>query len=125
MKMLRPKLLLLGAVMLALPTGAVCLAAGPQGTDTAAIGRGHSTADTVCWACHVIGPDQSFSPILREPATDFRVIAQRPGITRESLTAFLQGTHRTEGKPYAMPNPRLSNEMIDDVVAYILSLRLP
>jgi mono/diheme cytochrome c family protein len=40
------------------------------------------------------------------------------------MKAFLRSTHRTEGKPYTMPNPRLSDEIIDDVAAYILSLRV-
>jgi mono/diheme cytochrome c family protein len=123
--MRQPTLLLFSALILVPITGVACFAADSPATDSAAIGRGHSTADTVCWACHVTGPDQRFSPILREPAPDFRAIAQRPELTKESLTVFLHSTHQTEGKPYAMPNPRLSDEMIDDVVAYILSLRRP
>jgi mono/diheme cytochrome c family protein len=113
---------LLAAMIAILALGTACFGAY-TGPNAASIGRGHSTADTVCWACHVIGADQEFSPILREPAPDFRVIAQRPGVTAQSLRAFLHSTHRLEGKPYAMPNPRLSDGMIDDVVAYILSLR--
>jgi mono/diheme cytochrome c family protein len=107
---------------LMLSAAAACMAADAQ-SDGARIGRGRSTADTVCWACHVVGANQPFSPILREPAPDFRTIAQKPGVTAESLKAFLHTTHRTQGKPYRMPNPRLSDEMIDDVVAYILNLR--
>lgn len=110
------------ALVLMLPLAMACVAADTQ-LDAASIGRGRSTADTVCWACHVVGADQEFSPILRDPAPDFRTIAQRPDITMQSLTAFLHSTHRTEGKPYTMPNPRLSDDMIDDVVTYILSLR--
>ncbi len=69
------------------------------------------------------GPDQEFSPILKEPGPDFREIAKRPDTTTESLTAFLHTAHRTEDKPYTMPNPRLNDEMIDAVVSYIMSLK--
>lgn len=93
--------------------------APPTGADAA---RGRAIANTVCWACHVVGPDQEFSPILRDPGPDFRVIANRPGTSRQSLKAFLQTTHSLESKPYAMPNPRLTDEMIEEVAQYIMSL---
>jgi mono/diheme cytochrome c family protein len=89
----------------------------------ARIERGRAIADNICWACHVVGAGQRFSPILREPGPDFRAIAARPDTSAQSLTIFLQGTHRTEGKPYSMPDPRLTSDMIDQVVSYILSLR--
>ncbi len=85
--------------------------------------RGYEIADRVCWVCHVIGPDQEFSPILKEPGPDFRDIAKRPDTTAASLTTFLHTAHRTVDKPYTMPNPRLNDEMIEAVVSYILSLK--
>ena len=59
----------------------------PTGADVA---RGRAIANTVCWACHVVGPDQEFSPILRNPGPDFRVIANRPETSLESLKTFLR-----------------------------------
>jgi mono/diheme cytochrome c family protein len=85
--------------------------------------RGREIAERICWICHVTGPDQEYTPILRTPGPDFRAIAERPGATAASLTAFLHTAHRTEDKPYTMPNPGLSEEMIDSVVAYIMSLK--
>ena len=70
------------SLALVLSATMVCVAADTQ-SDVATIGRGRSTADTVCWACHVVGADQVFSPILREPAPDFRTIAQRRDVTKE------------------------------------------
>ncbi len=99
------------------------LGAQETGQDAAQVERGRQIADRVCWLCHVIGPDQEFSPILKEPGPDFREIAKRPDTTAESLTAFLHTAHRTVDKPYTMPNPRLNDEMIDAVVSYIMSLR--
>ena len=93
--------------------------------DAAQLERGRQIAEKICWVCHVIGRDQELSPMLRNPGPDFHEIAKRPDTTAESLRAFLHTTHRTEGKPYMMPNPMLNDEMIDAVVSYILSLRLP
>ena len=91
--------------------------------EAAQVQRGREIADRVCWVCHVTGPDQEFSPILRAPGPDFRAIAERPDTTPASLTAFLHTAHRTEDKPYTMPNPGLSDEMISAVVSYIMSLK--
>ena len=85
--------------------------------------RGRAIANNICWACHVVAADQDFSPILREPGPDFRVVAKRPNVSMESLTSFLRSTHRVEGKPYRMLNPRLTDDMITAVASYILSLR--
>ena len=101
----------------------------PLGAQEAAQGagaqvqRGREIADKVCWVCHVTGADQQYSPILRVPGPDFRVIAKRPNTTTASLSAFLHTTHRTENKPYTMPNPMLNDETIAAVVAYIMSLK--
>jgi mono/diheme cytochrome c family protein len=89
----------------------------------AQVQRGREIADKICWACHVTGPDQEYSPILRNPGPDFRAIAERRDTTASSLTAFLHTAHRTEDKPYTMPNPGLSDEMIDAVASYIMSLK--
>ncbi len=83
--------------------------------------RGHDIANMVCAVCHVIGATQDETPILRNPAPDFRVIANQPGTTKEQLTAFLRVKHPTGVD--AMPPPLLSDEMTDAVTAYILNLR--
>ena len=55
--------------------------------DAARVQRGREIADKVCWVCHVTGPDQEYSPILRVPGPDFHAIAARPETTAASLTA--------------------------------------
>lgn len=85
--------------------------------------RGHAIANSICSTCHVIGAEQEFPPTLEVPGPDFRVLAKRSGVTAASLAAFLKTTHRTEGKSYTMPSPLLTDEMISQVVSYILSLR--
>ena len=108
------------ALVVLLPPAALA-----QGPAMPGVERGRAIANTVCWACHVVGPDQEFSPILREPGPDFRAIAKKPDVSLQSLTAFLQSTHGLQGKPYRMPNPRLTDDMITEVARYIMSLRNP
>jgi cytochrome c len=101
-------------------TGVSAQGASP---DAEQVERGRQIADRVCWICHVTGTNSEFSPILRVPGPDFHAIAARPGTTAATLTAFLHTAHRTEDKPYMMPDPGLSDEMITAVVSYILSLK--
>lgn len=115
------------ATILALELFMSALAGTPRAQsvtqDTAQVQRGREIADRVCWICHVTSRDQEYSPILKEPGPDFRAIAEKPDTTRASLTTFLHTAHRTEDKPYTMPNPGLSDEMISAVVSYIMSLK--
>jgi hypothetical protein len=84
-----------------LPPAALAQGPGASG----GVERGRAIANTICWACHVVGPDQEFSPILRESGPDFRAIAKKSDVSLQSLTAFLRSTHGLVGKPYRMPNP--------------------
>ena len=85
--------------------------------------RGHAIAVRVCSACHVVAADQPYPPILRHPGPGFQAIADMPAETANSLRSFISTTHKTAGQPFKMPNPELTDEMQDQVVAYILSLR--
>jgi Zinc-binding dehydrogenase len=68
---------------------------------------GRRVAFLVCYACHVVAPDQHDAPTLTPPAPSFESIAQRPNISAESLQRFLATTHRDASNPRAMPNPAL------------------
>jgi mono/diheme cytochrome c family protein len=83
--------------------------------------RGRDIANMVCAVCHIVGPGQDSAPVLRNPGPDFRVIANRPGTTAQQLAAALRARHPTAVD--AMPPPLLSEEMIEAVTTYILSLR--
>jgi len=108
-------------VLLILPVRVIG-AEGPAPSDPRAE-RGRAIANNICSPCHVVGANPEYSPILREPAPDFRAIANRQDVTADSLTAFLHGTPRMAAEPHIMPNPRLTDDMISEVVTYILSLR--
>jgi len=86
--------------------------------DPAAGGR---LATNVCSACHAVTSDQ-MTPFLNQPAPSFTAIANRPTLDPASLRSFLTGNHATLGAG-GMPNPRLTDRQIDNIVSYLQSLR--
>lgn len=76
---------------------------------------GRRLAEAWCSGCHVIGPGAS------GPASDavptFPAVARMPSTTGMSLRAFLLTPHAR------MPDIQMSREQMDDVIAYILTLR--
>jgi mono/diheme cytochrome c family protein len=103
-----------------------CLALGgaaPASAQEDAVAQGHHLATLICSACHVAAPDQSFAPILQPPASPFVSIAQRSNVTADFLRTFLTTTHRDISNPRGMPNPQLLDYQIEQISAYVLSLR--
>jgi mono/diheme cytochrome c family protein len=93
-------------------------ATGPVGAQDAGDPvKGAATARQVCAECHAVGPRQRHSFNVRAPA--FEVIATTHGMTSIALTAALRTSHRV------MPNIVLGDDELRNVVAYILSLKLP
>jgi len=93
---------------------------------TARLAHGRQIAENVCSACHVIGANQEFAPLLNPPAPAFADIAGRPDSTRAALRHFVLTTHWDEKTlPLRMPNPSLTDSQVDDVLGYLLSLRKP
>lgn len=76
---------------------------------------GQRLASTWCANCHRIAPGGPGPSTDAAPA--FRSIARMPSTTSMSLRAFLQSPHAN------MPDYRLSREQLDDLVAYILTLK--
>lgn len=108
-------------VVLGLACGLTAAADSPRASSLA---RGEQLAQLICSACHVIGPDQEFPPLLRQPAPAFADIANRDGVTEKTLRHFIATTHWDEKTlPMTMPNPELTAEQSAAVVRYILSLR--
>jgi mono/diheme cytochrome c family protein len=68
-----------------------------------------------CSSCHIIGPAAKQG--VSNGAPPFEAIAQMSSTTRMSLRAFLMTPHPP------MPDLHLSNQEIDDIASYILSLR--
>ena len=78
--------------------------------------RGLAYARTHCGECHGVGTGNR-SP--RADATPFKTIAETRGMTAAALAVFLRTPHR------AMPDLVVTGQNLDDVIAYILSLREP
>jgi len=88
------------------------------------VARGEHIARLVCSACHVVAVDQEFPPLLKQSTPAFAEIANRPGVTAESLQRFVTTTHWDVDKlPMSMPNPMLTSSEAQAVSRYILSLR--
>ena len=77
--------------------------------------RGLAFAKETCAECHAVRAEDLLSPVAE--ATSFEEVANTPGMTRIALTAFLQTPHPT------MPNLVIEPQDMDDVIAYILTLK--
>jgi mono/diheme cytochrome c family protein len=79
--------------------------------------KGLAYARAHCGECHgVEAADKDFSPNVDAP--DFSAVANTPGMTERALGVWLQTSHPT------MPNFLIDAEDRDDVIAYIMSLKV-
>ena len=93
------------------------------GAESDLVLRGRRLAELVCGVCHIVSPERTDAPFLRNPGPPFAAIAARPSTSEAGLRAYLGSRHPDMGRDRHMPNPRLVDYQIDEVVAYILSLR--
>ncbi len=77
--------------------------------------NGQKIAETWCVSCHTV----SGRAAGRDSAPPFDVIARRQTFDRDRLLQVLSDPHPP------MPKVHLSRQQLDDVIAYIHSLRLP
>lgn len=75
---------------------------------------GAKLAGEVCAACHVVSPDQMVDPGIGPSLLE---VVEHPATTEMSLRAFLQTPHAT------MPNLMFSRDEMDDLIAYLLTLK--
>jgi mono/diheme cytochrome c family protein len=76
-------------------------------------GSGLVLAKTWCSSCHIVAPNAAGG----DTAPPFASIANRPNRSPGATRAWLTDTHPP------MPNLNLSNQQMDDVGAYLESLR--
>ena len=70
-----------------------------------------------CAECHGVETSRDdFSPNVDAP--DFSVVANTPGMTERAIAVWLQTSHPT------MPNLMIPDEARDNLVAYIMSLKV-
>ena len=106
----RPAFLLL-AGMLLLGAGPGRAGAQEPGDVTA----GGVLAEKWCSSCHVVASTQKLGSANGAPT--FFAVARKKSTTRLSLRVFFQSPHDR------MPNLQLNRDEVDNVSAYILSLR--
>jgi mono/diheme cytochrome c family protein len=102
-------------VRAALFATAICLAAVSAASAAGDAQSGQRLAERWCAACHVVARSGSGS----DTAPPFAEIAARKPFDEGMLRAWLTAPHPP------MPNPSLSRREIDDVIAYLASLRPP
>lgn len=104
---------------IAAPLLVASLLAAPLGSVTAQnigdVTAGGKLAETSCSSCHVVDPMAQRG--CSNGAPTFAAIARMNSTTHLSLRVFLQTPHSR------MPDLHLSRDEIDDLAAYILSLR--
>jgi len=77
--------------------------------------KGMQYATQVCSVCHAVRDGQSKSPISKAPS--FEDIANTSGMTAIALTVWFRSSHPS------MPNIRMTDEEMRNVIQYILSLK--
>jgi len=86
--------------------------------------RGQKIAEQWCAECHRVSPDQPSGTRMGHilppsmPGPDFMTIANRPETDERSLHRFMDELH------LPMPTYRFQSPEQNDIIAYILSLRI-
>ena len=81
-----------------------------------AASRGHALAQAWCSSCHAV--EKFAIPLDQRRAPAFTAIAGQRSTTPLAIRVFLQSSHEP------MPNFILRSQDIDDLAAYIMSLKL-
>jgi mono/diheme cytochrome c family protein len=108
----REKLRATGAVSV---VTAILLSAWPHRAHAEDVAAGRRLAESWCSSCHLVGPGSARG--VSNGAPTFVAIARQRSTTVLSLRVLLQTPHGQ------MPDLHLSRDEIDDLAAYILSLR--
>ena len=98
-------------------------AAQAETPNSAVVAAGRDFAQRVCGACHIVTPQRAEPPVLSPPAPSLAELAQRPLLTEQALREFFASNHGTVGPREAMPNPRLVDYQIEEIVAFMMSLK--
>ena len=94
---------------------AIVVAATAEGQEVGDARRGLAYARNVCAECHNVLDSGAASPSPWAPP--FKKVANTPGMSITALTVWSRTTHPN------MPNFIIDPKDMDDLIAYILSLR--
>jgi hypothetical protein len=87
------------------------------------VAEGRGLAHAVCAECHIVSPDSKERPAYRVPTPSFPDFARQSSFSDDGLRQYLSSGHRNLGPNRFMPNPRLNEYQIEEIVAYFESLR--
>ena len=87
---------------------------GACAQEASEIRAGQELATKLCSQCHVVA---------ERPGPSFAEIARGEHAAPDALLAFLRSTHSDVSHPGAMPNLELPEKQIDQISAYLASLR--
>ena len=106
------------ALVSMIPSAPVAAKSAIASRAAAAVERGRAFAQARCAGCHAVEPNQG-SPNPEAPS--FEAVANQRGLTRLTLRRFLRNSHNY---PAAM-NFRIDAASIDDLSAYVVTLKSP
>ena len=92
------------------------------------VAEGRALAHAICAACHVV-PDKSDVPPASRTASpgvavpSFSELIRRPSFSDATLRQLLGSSHRRVGSGQAMLNPHLTENQIEQIVAYFQVLK--
>lgn len=95
----------------------IALPAAAAAQDLGNAKLGHEYAAGVCAECHDVEASGEVSP--NPDAPTFQSVADTPGMTARALAVWMRTSHPT------MPNLIIKPDDMDNVIAYIMSLRTP
>ncbi len=104
------------ACALSLAVVMFCLGSSVQAQTAAAVARGRELAERACGGCHAVNGG-SGTVVQGIDVPSLGAIASRPNQTAERLKAFIMTPHRP------MPGIPLTLAEVDDIVAYLQSLK--
>ncbi|HTJ62939.1 MAG TPA: c-type cytochrome [Alphaproteobacteria bacterium] len=111
-----PRIVASGAVLFGLSSAA------HAANDTLVPAMGHGIALQICTQCHLVEPGQ-VNPPDHVGGPSFQTIANGEDVTVAKLRKHLRTTEVNKRLPLAMPNPALTPDEENKLVAYIISLR--
>ena len=103
--------------LLLLPVAMLAFSAIAEAQESGNVARGEAYARDRCAECHATDRQTEYSPVREAPR--FEKLANTPGMTAMALTAWLYSSHKS------MPNLIVKGENLDNLVAYIRSLKRP
>jgi mono/diheme cytochrome c family protein len=104
-----------GAAMIALPLVVLSMAPGLAQMTPGDPLQGHQLASELCKTCHLV--DAGDRGVFLDGSPSLQDVADAPDTTELGLRVFFQTPHGS------MPDLILSDAEVDDLIAYILSLK--